>query len=89
MVTLRLVLTLDFLAKLVNKNISKNVRYYNGPTQVKCQLLISGIFYALNFRHFLEMLEFNLWHFCKMSEIHDIKNARNYKSTFDLRWAIT
>ena len=38
---------------------------------------LSSIFYAMNFRHFLEMLEFNLWHFCKMSEIHYIKNARN------------
>ena len=46
-----------------------------GPTQVKCGLLISSIFYATNFRHFLEMLEFNLWHFWKMSEIHYIKNA--------------
>ena len=32
----------------------------------------------------LEMLESDLWHFCKMSEIHCIKNARN----FDLRWGI-
>ena len=36
-----------------------------GQTQVKCRLLISSIFYA--------MLEFNLWHFCKVSEIHCIK----------------
>ena len=34
-----------------------------GPTQVKCRLLISSIFYVMNFQHFLEMLEFNLWHF--------------------------
>ena len=64
----------------------KLISYY-GPTQVKCRLLISSIFYAMNFRHFLEMLEFNLWHFCKMSEIHCIKNSRNQESTFDLRWA--
>ena len=51
-----------------------------GPTQVKCWLLISSIFYVMNFWHFLEMLEFNLWHFWKMSEIHYIKNARNQKS---------
>ena len=31
-----------------------------GPTQVNCRLLISSIFDALNFQHFLEMLEFNL-----------------------------
>ena len=29
------------------------------------------------FGHLLEMLESNLWHFCKMSEIHIVKNARN------------
>ena len=34
------------------------------------------------------MLEFNLWHFQKMPEIHCIKNARNEKSTIDLRWTI-
>ena len=34
-----------------------------GPTQVKCRLLISSIFYVMNFQHLLEMLEFNLWHF--------------------------
>ena len=34
-----------------------------GPPQVKCRLLISSIFYVMNFQHFLEMLEFNLWHF--------------------------
>ena len=58
-----------------------------GPTQVKCWLLISSIFYVMNFGHFLEMLEFNLWHFWKMSEIHYIENARNQMLTFDLRWA--
>ena len=36
---------------------------YLGPPQVKCRFLISSIFYAMNFQHFLEMLEFNLWHF--------------------------
>ena len=40
-----------------------------------------------NFWHFLEMLEIMLQHFWKMLEIHCIKNARNQKSTFDLRWA--
>ena len=44
-----------------------------GPTQVKCRLLISSIFDAMNFQHFLEMLEFNLWYFLKMSKIHYIK----------------
>ena len=47
-----------------------------GPTQVKCQLLISSFFYVMNFRHFLKMLEFNLWYFWKMSEIYYIKNAK-------------
>ena len=56
-----------------------------GSTQVKCWLLISRIFHATNFRHILEMPEFNLWHFCKMLEIHYIKNVRIQKSTFDLR----
>ena len=28
-----------------------------GPTQVKCRLLISSIFDAMNFQHFLKMLE--------------------------------
>ena len=34
-----------------------------GPTQVNCQLLMSSIYYAMNFRHFLEMLKLDLWHF--------------------------
>ena len=38
---------------------SKKVLMY-GPTQVKCRLLISSIFDAMNFQHFPEMLEFNL-----------------------------
>ena len=37
-----------------------------GPTQLKCRLLISSIYYVMNFRPFLEMLEFNLWHFWKI-----------------------
>ena len=40
----------------------------------------------MNFQHFLEMLEIMLQHFQKMLEILCIKNARNEKSTFDLRW---
>ena len=40
-----------------------------------------------NFWQFLKMLEIMLQHFWKMLEIHCIKNARNFKSTFDLRWA--
>ena len=31
-----------------------------GPTQVKCLLLISSIFDAMNFQHFLEKLEIML-----------------------------
>ena len=34
--------------------------YYIGPTQVKCRLLISSIFYVMNLQHIFEMLEFNL-----------------------------
>ena len=30
-----------------------------GPPQVKCRLLSSSIFDAMNFQHFLEMLEHN------------------------------
>ena len=37
----------------VNKMSSANL----GPPQVKCRLLISSIFYVMNFPHFLEMLE--------------------------------
>ena len=48
----------------------------NGPPQVKCRLLISSIFDAMNFQHFLEMLEIMFQHFQKMLEIHCIKNAR-------------
>ena len=40
-----------------------------GPTQVKCQLLISSNFDAMNFQHFLEMLEIMLQHLHKMLEI--------------------
>ena len=40
--------------------LSKRAAYHYGPPQVKCQLLISSIFDAMNFQHFLEMLEFNL-----------------------------
>ena len=49
-----------------------------GPPQVKCQLIISSIFYAMNFRHFSEMLKIlKFWHLEKMSEIPCIKDARN------------
>ena len=48
-----------------------------GPPQVKCRLLISSIFYEMNFRHLSEMLQIKFGHFQKMSEIHCIKNARN------------
>ena len=34
-----------------------------GPTQVKSRLLSSSIFDAMNFQHFLEMLEIMLQHF--------------------------
>ena len=47
------------------------------PTQVKFRLLISSIFDAMNFQHFLEMLEIMLQHFRKKLELHCIKNARN------------
>ena len=39
-------------------NVSYGLCKY-GPTQVKCQLLISSIFDAMNLQHFSEMLEFN------------------------------
>ena len=47
------------------------------PTQVKFRVLISSIFDAMNFQHFLEMLEIMFQHFRKMLQIHYIKNARN------------
>ena len=40
----------------------------------------------MNFQHFSEMPYFKFQHFQKMPEIHFTKNARNYKSTFDLSW---
>ena len=52
-------------------------KVHYGPTQVKCWLLISSIFDAMNFQHFLEMLEIMLLHFWKMLEIHCTKSARN------------
>ena len=36
---------------------------YQDPTQVKFRLLISSIFDAMNFLHFLEMLEIMFQHF--------------------------
>ena len=55
-----------------------NLHTYLGPTQVKCRLVISDIFYVvMNFRHFSEMLQIKFGHFQKLSEIHCIKNARN------------
>ena len=68
---------LDFLLPILIFLLHTNMVSYYGPTQVKSRLLISSIFYVMNFRHFLEIREFNLWHFWKMSEIHCIKNARN------------
>ena len=38
---------------------------YIGPTQVKCQLLSSSFFDAMNFQHFLEKLEIMFQHFRK------------------------
>ena len=40
-----------------------------GPTEVKFRLLISSISVAMNFQHFLEMLEIMLQHYQKMLEI--------------------
>ena len=48
--------------------IRPSLEHY-GPTQVKCRLLISSIFDAMNFHHFLEMLKIMLQHFRKMLEI--------------------
>ena len=48
-----------------------------GPPQVKCRLLISSIFYEMNFLHFSEMPSIKFKYFQKMSEIHCIKNAKN------------
>ena len=61
--------------------VASNGIYDLGPTQVKCRLLISSIFDAVNFKHFLEMLEIMMQHFRKMLEIHCIKNARSKNLT--------
>ena len=52
------------------------------------RLGVSSIFDAMKFKNFLEMLKIKIKHFPKMSQIHYIRNARNFKLTFDLRWAI-
>ena len=57
--------------------MSLHLENYLGPNQVKCRLLISGIFDAMKFQHFLEMLEIMFQHFQKMLEILCIKSARN------------
>ena len=44
-------------AKALSTYFSEVVWCMYGPTQVKCQLLFSSIFDALNFHHFLEVLE--------------------------------
>ena len=41
-------------------NQSQGIDFLFGPTQVKRRLLISSIFDAMNFKHFLEMFEFDL-----------------------------
>ena len=46
----------------------------------------SSIFDAMNFQHFLEMLEIMLQHLRKVL-VYCIENATNQKSTFYLRWA--
>ena len=40
-----------------SKRNDLNSYHSQGPTQVKCWLLISSIFDAMNFKHFLEKLE--------------------------------
>ena len=52
-------------------------KLYYGPTQGKCRLLISSIFEAINFQHFLKKMEIILQNFRKMLEIQRIKNATN------------
>ena len=79
---------LDFLLPILIFLLHTNMVSYYGPTQVKSRLLISSIFDAMNFQHFFEMLEIMLQLFWKMPEIHCIKNARNLKSIFDLRWLL-
>ena len=57
-------LEIHYIKNARNQKSIFDLRWAIGPTQVKCQLLISSIFEAMNFQHFLEMLE-----------IHWIKNA--------------
>ena len=49
------------MGRIYDLAIFRNILYQNyyGPTQVKCRLLITIIFDAMNFQHFSEMLEFN------------------------------
>ena len=64
--------------KILRRSLSRNcisttmypeyVMY--GSPQVKCRLLISSIFDAMNFQHFLEMLEHNLKIFDKIRNSH-------------------
>ena len=67
------------MAKIINLDIylSNGNLGEQGPTQVKCRLLISSTFYSMNFRHILELLEFDLFHFWKILEIDHIKNDTN------------
>ena len=61
--------------------------FHIGPTQVKCRLLISRIFYVMNFWHFLEMLQFNLWHFWIMVEFFYISDeCRKCAENSDVRF---
>ena len=65
----------------IDRFLDLDDRYIHfGPTQVKYWLSISSIFDAMNFQHFWEMLEFNLYHFQKMLEIHCIKIPAEIKS---------
>ena len=51
------------LLQLMQFSYSMQYLLSYGPTQVKCRLLISGIFDTINFQHFLEMLEIMLHNF--------------------------
>ena len=57
-----LILTFLSLSGILGKVSLKDLKsnFILSPTQVKCPLLISSIFDAMNFQHFLEMLEFDL-----------------------------
>ena len=64
------------------------ISFFIGPPQVKCRLLILAFFMQGISNILQKCHKLNSSISKKMSEINCIKNARNWKSTFDLSWTI-